>query len=74
MFRKHQKSSKRIKIFEYVKNNLDCNGFLVLQEIHSSLADEKKWVIQLEGPIFFSHAKTLAKQQFVIYEIIKLTS
>ena len=58
MFRKQQKSPKRIKIFEYVKNNLDCNGFLVLQEIHSYLADKKKWIIQLKGTIFFSYAKT----------------
>ena len=35
-----QNSLKRIKIFAYLKNNL---GFLLLQETHSSLADEKKW-------------------------------
>ena len=29
-------------IFEYLRNNLGSNGFLFLQETHSSLADEKK--------------------------------
>ena len=52
-----QSSLKRIKIFEYLKNNLGSNGFLLLQETHSSLADEKKWVNELKGPIFFSHGK-----------------
>ena len=29
-----------------------------MQEIHSSLADEKKWADELKGRIFFSHGKT----------------
>ena len=37
-----QNSLKRIKIFEYLKNNSGSNGFLLLQETYSSLADEKK--------------------------------
>ena len=49
-----QNSLKRIKIFEYLKKNLGSNGFLLLQETHSSLADEKKWADELEGPIFFT--------------------
>ena len=49
---------KRIKTFEYLKNNLGSNGFLLLQETHSSLADGKKWVDELKGPIFFSKDKT----------------
>ena len=53
-----QNSLKRIKIFEYLRNNLGSNGFLFLQETHSSLADEKKWTDELKGPIFFSHGKT----------------
>ena len=31
---------------------------MLLEETHSSLADEKKWVDELKGPIFFSHSKT----------------
>ena len=52
-----QNSFKRIKIFEYLKNNIGSNGFLFLQETHSSLADRKKWADELKRPIFFSHSK-----------------
>ena len=53
-----QNSLKRIKIFEYLKKNLGSNGFLLLQETHSSLAVEKKWADELKEPIFFSYDKT----------------
>ena len=49
-----QKSLKRIKIYEYLKNNLGSKGFLFLQDTHSSLADEKKWADELKGSIFFT--------------------
>ena len=52
-----QNSFKRIKIFEYLKNNIGSNGFLFLQETHSSLADRKKWADELKRSIFFSHSK-----------------
>ena len=45
---------KRIKIFEYLKTNVLSKRFLLLQETHSSLADEKEWVDELKGPIFFT--------------------
>ena len=48
-----QNSLNSIKISEYLKNNLGSNGFLFLQETHSSLADEKKWADELKEPIFF---------------------
>ena len=62
-----QNSLKRIKIFEYLKNNLGSNGFLLLQETHSSLADEKKWVDELKGLTFFSHGKTNSCRVAIIY-------
>ena len=31
-----QHSLKKVKIFEYLKNNLGSNGFLLLQETHFS--------------------------------------
>ena len=49
-----QNSLKRSKIFEFLKKNLGSNGFLFLQETHSSLADGKKWVDELKGPIFLT--------------------
>ena len=53
-----QNSLKKIKIFEYLKENLDSNGFLILQETYSSLTDEKNWADELKRPTFFSHGKT----------------
>ena len=53
-----QSSLKRIKVFEYLKKKLGSNGFLLLQETDSSLADEKKWVNGLKKHIFVSHGKT----------------
>ena len=50
--------SKRIKIFEYLKNNVTSNGFIFLQETHSSIKDEKLWIDEFEGQLFFSHGKT----------------
>ena len=52
-----QKSLKRIKIFEYLKNNLGFKGFFFWQETHSSLANEKEWADEFKGPIFFSQGK-----------------
>ena len=53
-----QKSEKRIKIFEYLKNSISPNGFIFLQETHSSVADEKRWCDKLNGSLYFSHGKT----------------
>ena len=52
-----QKSEKRIKIFEYLKNSISPNGFIFLQETHSSVNDEKRWCNELNGS-YFSHGKT----------------
>ena len=53
-----QAVSKRIKIFEYLKNYVTSNGFIFLQETHSSVKDEKLWNDEFEGQLFFSHGKT----------------
>ena len=50
--------SKRIKIFDYLKNYVTSNGFIFLQETHSSVKDEKLWIDEFEGQLFFSHGKT----------------
>ena len=42
-----QKSLKRIKIFEYLQNNLASKGFFFLQQTYSFLAHEKKWEDEL---------------------------
>ena len=53
-----QANSKRIKIFEYLKNYVISNGFSFLQETHSSVKDEKIWNDEFGGQLFFSHGKT----------------
>ena len=49
---------KRIKIFKYLKNYVPSNGFIFLQEKHSSVKDEKVWSDEFEGQLFFSRIKT----------------
>ena len=34
---------KRLKLFQYLRNNINNNGIVFLQETHSSLKDEQKW-------------------------------
>ena len=52
-----QAISKRIKIFEYLKNYVISNGFIFLQETHSSVKDGKIWNDEFEGQLFFYHGK-----------------
>ena len=51
-------SEKRLKLFEYLRNNINNNDFVFLQETHSSLKDEQKWKDDFKGPLFFSHEKS----------------
>ena len=53
-----QAISKRIKIYEYLKNCVISNGFILLQETNSSVKDDKVWSDEFEGQLFFSHGKT----------------
>ena len=45
-------SEKRLKLFEYLKNNINDNGFIFLQETHSLSNDELKWKDEFGGPLF----------------------
>ena len=44
-----QTISKRIKIFEYLKNYVTTNSFIFLQGIRSSIKDQKVWNDEFEG-------------------------
>ena len=46
-------SEKRLKIFEYLKNNIHHNGFVFLQETQSLTQDEKKWKDDFKDRLFF---------------------
>ena len=50
-------SEKRLKLFEYLKNNINDNGFIFLQETHSLSNDELKWKDEFGGPLFFTRKK-----------------
>ena len=50
-------SEKRLKLFEYLKNNINDNGFIFLQETHSLSNDELKWKDEFGGP-FSLHGKS----------------
>ena len=53
-----QASKKRLKLFEYLQQNINFNGFILFHETHFSLNDEKQWKDEFNGPLFFSHGKT----------------
>ena len=49
-----KESEKRQKLFEYLKNSINDNGFIFLQETHSLSNDELKWKNDIGGPLFFT--------------------
>ena len=51
-------SEKRLKVSEYLKNNINDNGFTFLQETHSLSNVELKWKDEFGKPLFFSHRKS----------------
>ena len=50
-------SEKQLELFEYLKNNIDDNGFIFLQETHSLSTDELKWKDEFGEPLFFTQKK-----------------
>ena len=50
-------TNKRIKLFEYLKKYVAPNGFIFLQETHSSINDEKSGKMNLKENYFFHMAK-----------------
>ena len=51
-------SEKRLKLFEYLRNNINNNGFVFLQGTQSSLNDEQKWKDGFKDPLYLSHGKS----------------
>ena len=46
-------SEKRLKLSEYLKNNINNNGFIFLQETTSLSNDEQKRKSNFNSPLFF---------------------
>ena len=53
-------SKKRLKLFEYLQQNLTFYGFKLFQETHSSFNGKKQWKDEFNGPLFFSHDKAIS--------------
>ena len=67
-------SEKRLKLFEYLKNNINNNGFIFLQETHSLSNDELKWKDEFGGPLFFHTEKAILvgwQSAIVVQKILK---
>ena len=41
------------KATEFLRNSINNNGFIFLQEAHTSSNDEQKWKDDFKGPLFF---------------------
>ena len=50
---------KRIYIFKWLEEKY--SGVILLQETHSSLSDEQKWINEWGGAMFFSHGEYNAR-------------
>ena len=46
-----QSSNKGIKLIEYFTSKLNHNGFLFLQETHSTIKNENTWVNDFNGAV-----------------------
>ena len=67
-------SEKWLKLFEYLKNNINDNGFIFLQETHSLSNDELKWKDEFGGPLFFHTEKAILvgwQSAIVVQKILK---
>ena len=49
-------AEKRLKLFEYLRSNINNNGFIFLQEIHSTSNDEENAKTSL-GILYFFHTE-----------------
>ena len=45
-------------MFQYLRNNIHNNGFIFLEETHSSSNDKQKWNNDFGGLLFFLHGKS----------------
>ena len=51
-------TEKQLKLFEYLRKNINNNGFRFLQEAHSLSNDEQELKDDFRGPLFFSYWKS----------------
>ena len=56
--KRFQSTNKRLKLIKYFKDKIVSNGFLFVQETHSTVNDEIKWKDDFKGEVFYSHGKS----------------
>ena len=61
-------SEKRLKLLEYLKDNINGNGIMFLQEAHSLSSDELKRKDEFGEPLFSTRRKQSA---IVVKKILK---
>ena len=49
-----QSTNKRLKLIMYFKDKIVCNGFLFIQETHSTVNDKIKCKDDFEAEVFYS--------------------
>ena len=65
-------SEKRLKLFEYLKNNINDYGIIFLQETHLLSNDELKWKEEFGGPFFHMEKAILVGwQSAIVVQILK---
>ena len=67
-----QAISKRIKIFECLKDYVTSNSFIFLQETHSSVKGEKVWSDEIEGQLFFPIVKPTSVVLLLVLLVLRL--
>ena len=50
-----QCTNKRLKLIKYFKDKIVSNGFLFLQETHSTVNDEIKWIKSFTRTVNLTH-------------------
>ena len=62
-----QSSKKRAKLIKYFRSKLNHNGFLFLQETHSTIKNENSRVNDFNGPVFFSRRTFTSRGVLIAY-------
>ena len=52
-----QPFKRRLKLFDFLKNKIGSKGIPFLQETHSSVEIEKKWIDDFKEKIYYTHGK-----------------
>ena len=61
-----QQKTKRIKIFNYVKEKV-FKGIVMLQETHSSIKDAKQWENEWDGDILQNHGTSNSRGVLIAF-------